>query len=116
MVNLIHVIALAVVLCLTGGPAYAQGAGREWETLNQEVIKLYQAGKYDQAVVVAKKALEVAEKSVGPEHPNVAKSLTNLAYLYNAQGQYAQAEPLFRRALAIQERPWVPTILMWRRA
>jgi len=69
MVKWIQVMALAALLCLTGAMAYAQSAGSEWETLNQEVIKLYQAGKYDQAVVVAKKALEVAEKSVGPEHP-----------------------------------------------
>ncbi|AEP13144.1 tetratricopeptide repeat protein [Chloracidobacterium thermophilum] len=108
MIKRIQVMALAAVLCLTGAMAYAQGAGGEWETLSREVMELYRAGKYDQALVVAKKALEVAEKSVGPEHPNVAKSLNNLAYLYNAQGQYAQAEPLFRRALAIQEKALGP--------
>jgi TPR repeat protein len=31
----------------------------------------------------------------------VAISLNNLAALYRAQGQYAQAEPLFKRSLAI---------------
>ena len=41
----------------------AQGAGIEWEILNQEVKSLYQQGQYDRAVVVAKKALEVAEKN-----------------------------------------------------
>jgi hypothetical protein len=29
-------------------------------------------------------------------------SLNNLAVLYNAQGRYAQAEPLFKRSLAIR--------------
>ena len=31
-------------------------------------------------------------------------SLNNLAALYNDQGRYADAEPLFKRALAIQEK------------
>ena len=104
----IQTIALATVLWLTAAPAYAQGAGIEWETLNQEATDLYRAGQYDRAVVVAKKALEVAEKDVGPNHPDVAQSLNNLAALYRAQGQYAQAEPLYRRSLAIWERALGP--------
>ena len=104
----LQTIALATVLWLTAAPAYAQGAGIEWETLNQEVTDLYRAGQYDRAVVVAKKALEVAEKDVGPNHPDVALSLNNLALLYATQGQYAQAEPLYRRSLAILERALGP--------
>jgi tetratricopeptide (TPR) repeat protein len=34
----------------------------------------------------------------------VAASLNNLAALYYAQGQYAKAEPLFKRTLAIWEK------------
>jgi len=40
---------------------------------------------------------------LGPEHPNTAKSLNNLAALYKAQGKYEQAELLYQRALAIRE-------------
>jgi hypothetical protein len=86
MINLVQVMALAAVLCLTGGPAYAQGAGIEWETLIEEVRTLYRAGRYDRAATVAKKALEVAEKRVGLNHPDVATSLSNLA---KAQGPRA---------------------------
>jgi hypothetical protein len=32
--------------------------------------------------------------SNGPEHPDVATSLNNLALLCHTQGQYAQAEPV----------------------
>jgi tetratricopeptide (TPR) repeat protein len=35
--------------------------------------------------------------------PDVARSLNNLAGLYYAQGRYEAAEPLYQRALAIQE-------------
>ena len=43
-------------------------------------------------------------KHLGPEHPQVAKSLNNLASLYHAQGRYAEAELLLKRALAISEK------------
>jgi len=34
----------------------------------------------------------------------VATSLYNLAGLYEAQGKYAEAEPLYKRSLAIREK------------
>ncbi len=34
----------------------------------------------------------------------MAQSLNNPAFLYDAQGRYAQAEPLLQRALAIWEK------------
>ena len=46
----------------------------------------------------------IRERVLGPEHPNTAASLNNLAALYNRQGKYKQAEPLYQRALAICER------------
>ena len=39
----------------------------------------------------------------GPEHPEVAFPLTNLADLYREQGRYTEAEPLYQRALHIRE-------------
>jgi Flp pilus assembly protein TadD len=41
---------------------------------------------------------------LGPTHPDTATSLNNLALLYDAQGKYAEAEPLLRHALAIYEK------------
>ena len=96
--------ATAVLLMLLATPAaFAEGAGIEWDILNQEVTELTRTGKYDRGVVVAKKALEVAETNVGPNHPDVAASLNNLALLYQRKGDYAQAEPLYKHALAIKE-------------
>ena len=43
-------------------------------------------------------------KSLGPDHPDVATSLNNLALLYYEQGRYADAEPLYKRSLAIREK------------
>jgi len=84
--------------------AYAQET--LWDELNAKASTLYQQGQYSEAAKVAEEAWEVAENTFGPDHPNVATSLNNLAVLYKAQGKYAQAEPLYKRALAIREKPW----------
>ena len=57
------------------------------------------------------------EKALGPDHPRVGTGLNNLAELYRTQGKYAEAEPLYNRALAIVEKalgpehPYVATSL-----
>jgi hypothetical protein len=38
---------------------------------------------------------------LGAEHPAVATSLNNLAALYESQGRYGEAEPLYVQALGI---------------
>ena len=99
-------LVVLLFILWTGAAVHAQGI--EWETLNKEVLSLYRQGLYDRAVVVANKALQVAEQAVGPNHPSVATSLNILAVLYNTQGQYAQAEPLYKRSLAIKEKALGP--------
>ena len=54
------------------------------------------------------RALEINEKRLGPEQPDVARSVVDLAELYQAEGKYAEAEPLYRRALAINEKVFGP--------
>src|SRR5262245_47854217 len=74
------------------------------DTLNAEILRLYQAGKYADAVPLAQRALAIREKALGPDHPDVAQSLNTLATLYSKQGLYAETEPLYTRALAIREK------------
>ena len=58
------------------------------------------------------------EKQLGENHPDVATSLNNLAGLYYAQGKYAEAEPLYQRAIAIllatlgENHPNTQTVMM----
>ena len=103
-------IITATLIFLTSSTvlAQAQGAGTEWFTLNVEVKAFYFQGNYARAVVVAKQALEVAQTNVGPDHPDVASSLNNLALIYHTQGGYAKAEPLYKRSLAIREKALGP--------
>ncbi len=45
----------------------------------------------------------IREKQSGPDDPGVATALTNMGQLLQRQGRFAQAEPLLRRAVKIQE-------------
>ncbi len=49
-----------------------------------------------------------ARRRWAPTTPMSAQSLNNLAVLYQAQGRYAEAEPLYKRALAIREKALGP--------
>ena len=57
---------------------------------------------------LAQRALTIREKARGPDHPDVASALNNLAALYYKQGRYADAEPLLKRSLAIREKAFGP--------
>jgi CHAT domain-containing protein/Flp pilus assembly protein TadD len=70
--------------------------------LNRQVLQLNQQGKYQEAIPLAEKALQIRQRILG-RHPNVATSLNNLAFLYQRQGRYDQAEPLFIQALAMSK-------------
>ncbi|MDJ1177119.1 CHAT domain-containing protein [Roseofilum capinflatum] len=72
-----------------------------WETVNQQIVQLYQQGQYAAAIPLGERAIELARERWGNEHENVATSLNNLAELYKSQGRYSDAEPLYQEALAI---------------
>ena len=76
--------------------------------LLKKVGQLYSQGRYQEAIPVARRSLSIYEKALGPDHPNVAISLNNLAGLYNDLGDYSKAEPLYKRSLAIREKALGP--------
>jgi len=63
---------------------------------------------YQEAEPLMRRALAIDEQSYGPEHPNVAIRLNNLAHLLQATNRLSEAEPLMRRALAIDEHSYGP--------
>ncbi|CAM9244996.1 unnamed protein product, partial [Ectocarpus sp. 12 AP-2014] len=74
-------------------------------------------GKYAEAEALYERSQAIHEKVSGPEHPDVATSLTNRASSLEGQGKYEDTEPLYRRSLAIREKvlgpehPGVATVL-----
>jgi len=106
--------ALLLALLFSGGaPGLARAEATEaaqdsWRLFTDRTAALYRDGRYEEARAVALQALEVAEKTFGPEHVKTATSLNILAEVDRVMGRYAEAEPLYRRALAIRERSLRP--------
>jgi CHAT domain-containing protein/Tfp pilus assembly protein PilF len=77
---------------------------QEARSLMAEFVLLFRAGKYDDALANAERALEIRKKILGEDDYNVASSLNRLAICYSVKADYAKVEPLYRRALAIFEK------------
>lgn len=75
-----------------------------WDELQDRAITLYQKKDYPNAVATQREALAVAVETFGTGHPNVAESMDNLAIYDQALGNNAEAEELYRKALAILEK------------
>jgi tetratricopeptide (TPR) repeat protein len=58
---------------------------------------------YSSALPFFQRLLEIREHALGPNHPDVANSLDDLAIIYQNQGRYAEALPLIQRSLEIRE-------------
>ena len=69
-----------------------------------EVYSLTLVEDYAQAILKADECLRVAEKNNGPNHPDMSGCLNAKALIYASQGQYPEAEALYLRALAIDEK------------
>ena len=57
---------------------------------------------------MCKRALEIREKCLGPNHPDVAKQLNNLALLCQNQNKYDEVEMYYKRAIEIYARSLGP--------
>ncbi|CAN0281775.1 unnamed protein product, partial [Ectocarpus fasciculatus] len=55
-------------------------------------------GKYEEAHPLYLRAIEIGEKTLGPDHPDLAVWLNNRAELLRSQ-----TEPLYERSRAIRE-------------
>jgi tetratricopeptide (TPR) repeat protein len=59
--------------------------------------------RYDKAEVLLTRRLDLQEKALGPNHLEVAQTLDDLAGIYGDQGKDREADPFYRRALAVRE-------------
>jgi tetratricopeptide (TPR) repeat protein len=73
------------------GPFTGLARVAEHQALFAEALRWYEQG------------LTECEQRLGPEHPGTASALINLAALLQVTNRMAEAEPLMRRALAIDE-------------
>ena len=71
--------------------------------LDKLADQYYQELRLDEAESVYWLSLVIREKTVGLDHPDVATSLRNLAYLYETMGRWSYAERFHKRAIEISE-------------
>ena len=83
-------------------PAAAQQG--DLNAILKRFSELYAAGNYPAALVEAQKLEARVKARFGVNHANYGIALNNLAVVYETQGKYAEAERLFKRALAIREK------------
>ena len=102
-----HRLIFSVCLALLSGtclsaPSLAQKG--DVAALSAKINELGRAGKYAEAVALARGQVESLERKYGPEHRDVGAALNNLAQAYGNQGRDSEAEPLFKRSIAILEK------------
>ena len=73
-------------------------------SLNKLAQLYYAQGKFKQAEPLYRRALEISEVILGPDHPDLVTNLSNLAAVYDAQGKHSLAASFHKRALAILEK------------
>jgi tetratricopeptide (TPR) repeat protein len=88
---------------LEHAPEGGNGVQNRSLLLNQTALNYASRAAYVEAEPLYRRALAVDEASYGPDHPEVARGLGNLAQLLRATNRPGEAEPLMRRALAIFE-------------
>lgn len=76
---------------------------QEATTLSDSAVKLFNAGKYDQALPPAKRALQIRDKLLPRTDPRISSALSNLGEIYLAQKDYKAAKEVYLRLLKIQE-------------
>ena len=72
----------ALAVCFLASLSLPGLAQEDLAALNSRVMELFGAGDYAEAMKVAKQLEEAAERQLGPDHPDTAQSLNNLALFY----------------------------------
>ncbi len=100
---------------LVGAVAYGERAlanleptvGRETQSValvyNNHALALELLGRHAEAVDAMRRSIEIKQRVLPADHPDLALSLSNFAELIAADGDDEQVRALFERALAIRE-------------
>ncbi|MEO6776988.1 MAG: tetratricopeptide repeat protein, partial [Kofleriaceae bacterium] len=98
-----HTQALAAAQRLWG-----RDSAEVWSAEVQLATTLVRSGAWVEALPHYQHALQLREASVGPDHPDVALILSNLAGCYDHAGDAAEALATVKRALQIREKTYGP--------
>ncbi len=108
-------VIIALVLCASAVAAQASAPPpapqqqqspelAEAARLSAEVVRLYGLQQYDEALEPARRAVELRERALGPDHMLVANARNNLGAVLMQKGKYDEAARVLARSLAIMEK------------
>jgi CHAT domain-containing protein/Tfp pilus assembly protein PilF len=76
----------------------------EAHKLGTEALTLSEAGKYEEAIKLTQRALELSQRTSGPDDAYVGYLTMRAGLLQRTKGDYASAEPTLQRAVSINEK------------
>lgn len=71
---------------------------------SERVVQFYKAGKYDDALPLAKHVLQIRQQILGTNDGRTAAAAINLAEIYLAKRDYGEAEKLYEALLPVYEK------------
>lgn len=98
-----HAYIPLLVLSLIAVHGAAPAGTEEWERLTAESFRLFESGRFSEAIRVSREALEAAVDALGPRHAVVGKSMNNLGAMLAGHGDAEEAESVLAEALSILE-------------
>jgi TonB family protein len=75
----------------------------EANQLSRDAVELHRQRKLDEALPLAKRAIELRTSVLGERDPLVGEAVSNLATIYVAKQEFERAEVEFKKALTIYE-------------
>jgi tetratricopeptide (TPR) repeat protein len=68
----------------------------------------YEQGEYQEAITFYEKSLEIREKTLPPNHPDLAASYNNIGLVYDSMREYSKALSYYEKALEIKQQSLPP--------
>ena len=93
----------ALLAAIAGAEAdFGANAIETGTALNALGMVFKYSGRFDEGVDLYRRALQILERGVGAEHPDVASIYHNLGGLEHARRNFAEAEPYARRSVELR--------------
>ena len=91
-------------LCCSPSACSQGSKSRSEVSCLEELARRYEEQKnYEDAEPLLKRALDIRERTLPPDHLDVVNALRSLALVYSLQNKWPDAEPLYDRLLAIPQ-------------
>ena len=81
-----------------------------WSTYNNMGSVFQSQGKYEEALKIYCKSLDIKIKALGEEHPSVADKYKNIGALFKSQGRYEEVLEMYCKSEEINVNGWADVL------